>query len=102
MKTIEQEKSDYLTRLMCEFATEVPNLTELAEESFLLGVNFAQQWISVDDELPEENYVRCLVDNGNEEYMIAVFTGDGWSYPSQHIFYEGIFKVKFWRPIEKI
>ena len=105
MKTIEQEKSDYLTRLMAKYAAEEPNLTELAMESFSLGVTFAQQWISVEDELPEAvehgESARVLIKTNKDEIFIASChhsidkTNHDWSVECNHLV-----DVEFWRPIE--
>jgi len=105
MKTIEQEKSDYLTRLMAKYAAEEPNLTELAMESFSLGVTFAQQWIPVDDELPEAvehgESERVLVKTSKSETFFATChysidrTNHDWSVECNHLA-----DVEFWRPIE--
>jgi hypothetical protein len=101
MKTIEQAAGKYAVYFdeKCQ-----PNGGFLFNEDkrcgFIAGAEFAQQWISVDDELPEENYVRCLVDNGNNEYMIAVYTINGWAFPTAYQFYEDTYEVKFWRPNE--
>jgi len=110
MKTIEQEKSDYLTRLMAKYAAEEPNLTELAMESFSLGVTFAQQWIPVDDELPENNIdfpfqkYLVLIEIYGQNYhattaTCATFECGNWITDRNDVDILEI-KVTHWRPIE--
>jgi len=66
---------------------------------FKEGIEVAKQWISVKDALPKNFYVRCLVDNGCNEYMIAAYTGKRWFFPTSLPVYELTYEVKFWRPI---
>ena len=63
---------------------------------FMLGVDFAQRWIPVEDELPEER-VFVLCQNPFSAF-VASFHGKekGFRIPNA----EGEYKVTHWRPIE--
>ena len=67
-----------------------------AELAFLDGVEFAQRWIPVEDELPEER-VFVLCQNPFSAF-VASFHGKekGFRIPNA----EGEYKVTHWRPIE--
>ncbi len=67
-----------------------------AELAFLDGVKFAQRWIPVEDELPEER-VFVLCQNPCSAF-VASFHGKekGFRIPNA----EGEYKVTHWRPIE--
>ena len=67
-----------------------------AELAFLDGVEFAQKWIPVEDELPEER-VFVLCQNPFSAF-VASFHGKekGFRIPNA----EGEYKVTHWRPIE--
>ena len=56
MKTIEKAAKDY----RIEKGSLYSNIGLLAEDAFKAGVNFAQKWISADDEIPPVN-LRILV-----------------------------------------
>lgn len=64
--------------------------------SFNAGVEFAQKWIPVEDELPEER-VFVLCQNPFSAF-VASFHGKekGFRIPNA----EGEYKVTHWRPIE--
>jgi hypothetical protein len=67
-----------------------------AELAFLDGVKFAQRWIPVEDELPEERvFVLC---QNPFSVFVASFHGKekGFRIPNA----EGEYKVTHWRPIE--
>ena len=72
---------------------------EPVEQSFLAGIKFAETWISVDDELPE-----------NEEIVMVKYSDDAIYilYHIDNIWYGGYMfrneefeKPSFWRPINR-
>ena len=65
------EENYWNTITICENSnnTDIEYVKELINTSFINGVEFAQRWISIEDELPEY-YQRVLADNG--EYMSVV------------------------------
>lgn len=71
---------------------------EMYDQAFNEGVEFAQRWIPIEDELPDTNEFDeseiCLVKN---EYRIA--TGRYYSNAKQ--WFPGDMKVTHWRPIEQ-
>jgi hypothetical protein len=97
MKTIKEAASDYVW----ESGENHP------QSCFIAGAQFAQQWISVDDELPEE-YTTVLVRYSYEFkdeyfYCIACYCNGHWkdSYLS-HCLCCGINRISIthWRAIE--
>lgn len=87
MKKIEQAAKEYAEYVSLHSVWTARN----AETSFTAGVEFAQQWISVEDELPEDGQeIICKND----------------TYKSIHIFYKnGVFDEErlktyytHWRP----
>ena len=70
---------------------------EMYDQAFNEGIEFAQQWLSVEKELPnKENEllnvpVICITGFGN--YRISEYNGNKWT--SDEI-------VTFWRPIERL
>lgn len=66
---------------------------------FKAGVEFAQRWIPVEEELPETNEFKeskiCLVKN-----RCAIDIGRYYSNHNRWFLASGNFKVTHWRPIE--
>ncbi len=93
-KTIEQAAEDYANSF------EYNDYTIETESAFKAGVEFAQRWISVDDELP--NYYQIVLAD-NDKYMAVVArvsNGDEDFYPicgTDFIMSPDPIK---WRPIE--
>lgn len=57
------------------------SISQISDVSFASGVKFAQQWISVEDELPKDRKL-CIVKDCNNEYRIMI--GEhiiNWTYP---------------------
>ena len=91
MKTIEQAAKEYYTDTV-NYPKGVDSIgaKSIAYRSFNAGVEFAQQWIPVEEDLPSsENYEyeRCLWKNANGTIWF------GSAYQSQ--------KPTHWRPIER-
>jgi hypothetical protein len=78
MKTILEAAKDYIlgNRQGCPSTSESEDT-----DIFISGVNFAQQWIPVDEELPIDRKL-CIVKDCNNEYSIMI--GEhiiNWTYP---------------------
>ena len=61
MKEIEEAAREYAINEMCFEGCDLKNLKykliiDATVRDFKAGVEFAQKWISVEDELPEEDY----------------------------------------------
>ena len=100
MQTIEQAAKDYIDNNGWWKKDEQPLTYEEHQTTFKAGVEFAQQWISVDDALPEDTS-NVLVKNDKERKMV------GWYIPTLDVWVVSKFEnskdfgtVKFWRPIE--
>jgi hypothetical protein len=105
MKTIKEAAKEY--------AANRPYLQDEPEKvkfykSFLAGVAFAQQWISTDEEFPNEGSLVLVKDDESRTHIASVVTS-GITLDSvcneKTIFEdfrnsERIKNVKFWRPIE--
>jgi len=100
MKTIKEE-SEFIRNLSLSLLGVSKNIdyvtcADREKYAFLKGVEFAQQWIPVKEELPsEENElinvpVICITGFGN--YRISKYNGNEWD--SDEI-------VTFWRPVER-
>ena len=97
MKTIEEKAKEFAKK---NVLTDVNGALSLAIQDLMIRFcKEMNEWIDVDEELPE-NYVRCLVDNGNDEYLVGMYIGDRWAFPNvmKSVLYN--YEVKFWRPIE--
>ena len=83
MKLKEVVKENYRETIKsCEKSKNcgIEYVEELINKSFENGVEFAQRWISVDDELPQY-YQTVLADNGEYMAVVAkVSDGDEDSY----------------------
>jgi len=107
MKTIEQAAEEYAAK------TDKAN-KEWVIEDFIAGVKYAQQWISVEEELPklDENvFIKFDLFNGaevdldeHERILLTVghrFKAGGeirWAHSSSGF---GRIKVTHWRPVYK-
>ena len=111
MKTIEQAIEDIKAHLidLCEApnyeednynAGYIAAIDEKTSELFKAGVEFAQRWISIEDELPQY-YQSVLADNGEYIAVVArVSNGDEdfYSICGTNV-YMSPDPIK-WRPIE--
>ena len=101
MKSIEQAAEDYANSL------EYNDYTIETEAAFKAGVEFAQQWISVDDELPpcsDEDILIKGIDSDGRENMpdIGYMHSSNDNKPSKENFISlsgEIIEVTHWRPI---
>ena len=59
--------------------------------AFLVGIEFAEHWISVNDELPEKNQ-KVIVMLNNNDWNVDTYTCYWFTFGD---------KVKFWRPINR-
>jgi len=101
MRTTKEESNEYILKEFGE-STKWKSVTMTEElflhncrESFEAGVEFAQRWIGVNDELPKE-YQTVLAKRNN--YIVTAIFYD-------KVFYESNTAIKFveathWRPIE--
>ncbi|MDR2291879.1 MAG: DUF551 domain-containing protein [Prevotellaceae bacterium] len=88
MKTIKEAAHEYFRAGQLGFKPAADT-----EAAFIAGVEFAQQWISVDKELPEVGQI-VLVSDKDKDVLIDKLCEDGtWLL---HDFED----VTHWRPIE--
>jgi hypothetical protein len=94
MKTIEQCYKDFLNQLIPnDFSVKQISVT--IENAFKSGINFAQQWIDVNDELPKEKtWVIAKVSN---YYVAAYYNNEYWW--DYHGTSKAIHNITHWRPI---
>ena len=94
MKTIEDLALEYVN------STSITFPEEAVKKAFKKGVEFAQRWISIEDELPQY-YQPILADNGKYTAVVArVSDGDEDFYSICGTdFYMNPDPIK-WRPIE--
>lgn len=100
MKTIKQAAKEFAESEIMETYDSI--IEELKRISFIHGAEFAQQWISVDDELPEANIdvlAKC-----NKAYWTARLQPHGKGltlYSIKGSRYSEEFEATHWRPIER-
>jgi hypothetical protein len=96
MKTVKQAIIEHVQAFPF-YRTTKP---EIARQSFKAGIDFSQRWVSIDDELPEENthvIVKVFPAWRQREYYYAVAVFRGGNF---YINKSPNRDVSFWRPIE--
>ena len=92
MKTID-EAADAYVKNNFYIGTISDKISTQAHKAFKAGVKFAQQWIRVEDELPEENvYVLVKCTNGKRTQFDIDYLLNGKFHKRTN--------VTRWRPIE--
>ena len=114
MKTVSEAAKEYAEKAVPQFETpESVILTKAYKIGFEAGVEFAQQWYSVDDGFPEnfgygnkDVFIKILFDDkiGTEEQIHInkrIFTHRiGWLWNLSYFEKEWKTKIIAWRPIE--
>ena len=101
MKTIEEVAKEFEKENgeKIWFSNDHQQGTALCIESFKAGVEFAQRWISVEEELPETNEFEesriCLIKN-----RYAIDIGRYYSNKKRWFLSSSNFKVTHWRYVE--
>jgi len=91
MKTIEEAAKEYASRENNDYTIE----TEMA---FDAGVAFAQQWISVEEELPKHrSWVLVKTDLCNFPCQVCQVQIDRFVSTDNFI----VLNITYWRPIER-
>ena len=107
MKTIEEESIDYAESKANPMFRSLE--VSIAAKAFKAGVEFAQRWISVEDELP--NFDKYKYPNGDFEiFLVKMSTGSispKIKYCVANLIAEGRWSCEYdwsvvthWRPIE--
>ena len=96
MKTIKEAAHEYFRK--AQLGLENPG----SESGFIAGVKFAQRWISVEDELPQEQgyylVLKIPLFRGNCNVVVAEFGKNNTFYYQRTN--STIENVTHWRPIE--
>ena len=71
MKTVQSEAEE-----ICIYVDDSCDAKTVAYESFLSGVEFAQRWIPIEEELPEKSK-QVIVKLENGWHTCTWITGDG-------------------------
>lgn len=100
MKTIEEAAQEYGEKATGCFQNNLyphcdETLSEVAQKDFEAGVEFAQRWIPVEDELPEDSFQYLCKTIDNEYRLIIGEHIKNWIYP--HVL-KG--QITHFRPIE--
>ena len=106
MKTIEQAARDALNEYP-SYVVNAASVLSVFHKGFAMGVEFAQRWIPVSEELPEDGEIVLItIEDCHIDVVVGIFNGKEWMcrlyVPTGHtdfIIY-GIDKVTHWRPIE--
>lgn len=105
MKTIEEAAKEYAEREANDFPTgdsrESMNLCEIEDwfkDAFNKGVEFAQQWIPCEEELPEinQNVLICDDPQDDEDVRICYRRKDHWT--TDYV-WDNCERPAYWRPI---
>ena len=108
MKTIEEEEvflsnKNVLSNINWNDTSELERLKAKYYNGFKAGVEFAQRWISVEDELPEKQgyylVLKTPLFRGNCNVVVAEFHEDNKTFYYQRS-YSAIENITHWRPIE--
>ena len=102
MKTIEDSFDDFFFNLKKNH--DVVDYL-LNKKSFEVGVEFAQRWISIEDELPEEDKVNdfsvcILVKDMHGKAMSAYYDFKKCGFYSNALSKSELIGITHWRPIE--
>ena len=95
MKTIEEAAKENAIK------TEPILYQGKAEKAFKAGIEFAQRWIPVEEELPEEEngfYKPVLVLNDNYSLVSSAAYKNGMFIPDNPVLSHS--EITHWRPIE--
>jgi len=95
MKILEEAAIEYGTA-MGEDPTKPLNASY---DGFLAGVEFAQQWIDICEELPENNKLVMFKDNMDDIFLGHIENNRYWYAKSVEYGDEEIDYVTHWRPI---
>jgi hypothetical protein len=102
MKSIDEAAREYV------YSSSITFPEEAVKKAFKVGVEFAQQWISVEDELPPCSYEDILIKGidfeGREDIPdIGYMHSSSNNIPNKENFISlsgEIMEVTHWRPIE--
>ena len=94
MKTINEAASDY-----AEETKDTTNGMFYADsqDAFKAWVEFAQRWISVEEELPNRYYIPVIVKDSGGNWDKAVYSGLSWKFANENT---DVGKITHWKPIE--
>ena len=98
MKTIEEKACEFRESDFKKYGDRI--MEDRIKDAFISGIEVAQQWISVDDELPElEEIVLVKTDKGCVCTAYLHGKKSGFITYGEDAFVE-FGEIKFWRPIE--
>ena len=99
MKTAEEAAIEYAknVKYLSDFIHDGPS----AKEGFLSGVAFAEEWISVEDELPLKGETILLIYDNNPKRIVSGFLDKIDGSPRPHWRGEGWIMATHWRPVNR-
>lgn len=103
MKTIEEAAIEHAKNLFFESSSTQYLCKGDFTISFIEGVEFAQRWISVDDELPKigEKVITKMTKDKRTSYGIATRIREEWEINAHWIDHTfSNMNITHWRPIE--
>ncbi|GAB1358562.1 hypothetical protein MASR1M31_03400 [Porphyromonadaceae bacterium] len=98
MKTI-QEAANICGIQMCDKYGMTIDMSIPCEDSFEAGVKFAEEWITIEDEIPE-NGVLVLLKFDNDDTLVSTGLHNGKIFCPDFIFGTSD-KVTHWRPLNR-
>ena len=99
MKTIEQAQEDYVNNTFIEPDTYIGEIYN----AFKSGVEFAQRWIPIEEDLPEigEMAITKMTKDKRTSYGIATRIREEWQINAHWIDHTfSNMTITHWRPIE--
>lgn len=98
MKTISESSQEYTTKDSL-YIIDGEYVDKTIEDAFVAGVEFAQRWISVEEEMPENNG-NVLVKTKYGSISVAFYDVNYKDWCSVEQRGVAIIGVSHWRPIE--
>ena len=98
MKTVQSEAEE-----ICIYVDDSCDAKTVAYESFLSGVEFAQRWIPIEEELPDigEKVITKMTKDKRTSYGIATRIREEWEINAHWIDHTfSHMNITHWRPIE--
>lgn len=103
MKTIEEKSFEYKENVDLSNICDTKDVRFEIQDAFTAGVDFAQRWIPIEEELPEigEKVITKMTKDKRTSYGIATRIREEWEINSHWIDHTfSNMTITHWRPIE--
>ena len=103
METIEEKSFEYKENVDLSNICDTKDVRFEIQDAFTAGAEFAQRWVSVEEELPEigEKVITKMTKDKRTSYGIATRIREEWEINSHWIDHTfSNMTITHWRPIE--